>query len=93
MPSTHLNGLRSVDELCVLLCQTDRSVLERREDGRGHVDVVAVPLASPKEPAGQKFAGLDGNGRELQLALQDITDGVDVGHVGLLVDCRDVAPG
>ena len=33
----------------------------------------------------QQLAGLDGHGRQLPLALQDVADGVDVRHVGLLL--------
>lgn len=39
---------------------------------------------SPVEASCQQLAGLDGDRCELPLGFQDVSDGVDVGHVGLL---------
>ncbi len=68
------------------------AVLQWREDGRGHVEVVALHIgALLVQPPGEEDARLDGHRRQLRFPRQNVPHGVDVGHVRLLVDHRNVA--
>ena len=50
-----------------------------------------IELAVSKESLCQQLPRLDGQWCQLVLALQHVTDGVDVWHIRLLIDCWDVA--
>ena len=87
----YLNVLSAVDEFSVLLGQPDGSILQWSEDGGGDVDVVCVRVGVGGEPLGQQLPRLDGHRGQLLLATHHVTDGVDVGDIGLLIHCRDLA--
>merc|ERR1719221_1223223 len=70
----------------VLLCQAAAAVLQGREHGGAHVDVVSQQVGDPGQAPGQQLARLDGHGGQLGLAVQDVADGEDVLHIGLLPD-------
>lgn len=50
-----------------------------------------MQFAAAEEPLGQQLASLDGYGGELMLAQEDVSHGIDVGDIGLLVDDWDIA--
>lgn len=64
---------------------------EQQEDHKSSVSVVTAPThldsGTTVQPLGQQPSCLDGHGGELQLPLQNVTDGIDVRHVGLLFLC------
>mmetsp|Transcript_16225 Transcript_16225/g.63268 ORF Transcript_16225/g.63268 Transcript_16225/m.63268 type:complete len:268 (-) Transcript_16225:507-1310(-) len=71
--------------LCFLLGEAAAAVLDGSEDSGGHVIVIHRGSALRVQALCEELASLDGHGRELQLAVEDVTDGIDVRHVGLLV--------
>lgn len=44
-----------------------------------------LEFGAPVQASCQQLAGLDGYRRQLQLAFQNVSNGVDVGHIGLLL--------
>mmetsp|Transcript_74892 Transcript_74892/g.148828 ORF Transcript_74892/g.148828 Transcript_74892/m.148828 type:complete len:220 (-) Transcript_74892:731-1390(-) len=85
--------------LSVLLRIADSTILERRVDSGGHILVVHLGGIPTVQPLGQEFACLDGDWGELSqrggraegVAVNDITNRIDMGNVGLLIDRRDLA--
>mmetsp|Transcript_141463 Transcript_141463/g.439705 ORF Transcript_141463/g.439705 Transcript_141463/m.439705 type:complete len:230 (-) Transcript_141463:436-1125(-) len=77
--------------LCVRLAVAHGAVLEWGEDRRRDVAVVHELRGSAEEPLRQEAACLDGHGRELRLAVDDVADRMDVRHAGLLVVADELA--
>lgn len=77
--------------LSFFLTATDTTVLKRGEYGGGNVGVVHLLAAPAVEAARQQAAGVDCHRRQLRLALQHVPDGEDIGHIGLLLRCVDLA--
>lgn len=44
-----------------------------------------LEFGAPVQASRQQLAGLDGDRRQLPLAFQNVSNGVDVGHIGLLL--------
>lgn len=44
-----------------------------------------LEFGAPVQASCQQLAGLDGYRRQLPLAFQNVSNGVDVGHIGLLL--------
>lgn len=88
---TYLNLVLAVNHLCIFFSQPNCPILKGCEHCCCHIDVVAVQFAATEEPLGQQLASLDGYGGELMLAQEDVSHGIDVGDIGLLVDDWNVA--
>lgn len=57
---------------------------DRHGDGTRGATAPYLERCALVEAPCQQLASLDGDRRQLQLALQNVPDGVDVGHIGLL---------
>jgi len=88
---TYLNLVLAINHLCIFFSQPNCPILEGCEHCCRYVDVVAVQFAAAEEPLSQQLASLDGYRGELVLAQEDVSHGIDVGNIGLLVDDWDVA--
>mmetsp|Transcript_38834 Transcript_38834/g.125535 ORF Transcript_38834/g.125535 Transcript_38834/m.125535 type:complete len:549 (-) Transcript_38834:176-1822(-) len=97
----HLDVVLAVQLDRLLLGEPDRAVLERCVHRRRHHRVVHQRALPGVQPVGEQLARLDRDRSELgsrrrrveRLAVDDVADGVDVRHVGLLVDRRHLAVG
>jgi len=70
--------------LCLVFSVADGSIFQRSEHSSGYVQIVHLLSGTLEKSPGQEHTGLDGDWRELELTVDNITDGVDVGHIGLL---------
>ncbi|TNN78571.1 hypothetical protein EYF80_011166 [Liparis tanakae] len=59
-------------------------ILSVHGDGTRGATATYLERCALVEAPGQQLASLDGDRRQLPLALQNVPDGVDVGHIGLL---------
>ncbi len=82
---SYLDVLFPKDGLCIFFGQPNRPKLERCEDSSGYIHMVCVRGATTKQALGQQLARLNGHWGELLFALQDVSNGVDVRHFGLLI--------
>mmetsp|Transcript_38645 Transcript_38645/g.115424 ORF Transcript_38645/g.115424 Transcript_38645/m.115424 type:complete len:284 (-) Transcript_38645:1501-2352(-) len=86
-----LHALRPQRLLRVLLAVADGAVLQRGEDRRSNIGVVHELRGAAKEPPREEAPGLNGDGGELGLAVNDVTNRVDVWHTRLFVVADQLA--
>lgn len=76
---------------CVFLRVAHAAILHGGEHGGGHSVVVHLECGASVQATGQANAGLDGHWGQLLAALKHVTNGIDVGHIGLLILNGDLA--
>mmetsp|Transcript_22137 Transcript_22137/g.67169 ORF Transcript_22137/g.67169 Transcript_22137/m.67169 type:complete len:466 (-) Transcript_22137:551-1948(-) len=94
-----LNVIFAVQLDGVLFCEADSAVLQRCVNSGRHVGVVHLHGLAAIQPVCQELTRLDGDRRELGggrrrsegITIDNVTDRIDVGHVGSLVVDRDLA--
>mmetsp|Transcript_16990 Transcript_16990/g.41939 ORF Transcript_16990/g.41939 Transcript_16990/m.41939 type:complete len:422 (-) Transcript_16990:210-1475(-) len=74
-----------------LLRHANAPILQGGKHGGGHQVVVHLQRATVVDALHQAHACLDGHGGQLLASVQHVTDGVDVRHVGHLVDAGNLA--
>ena len=75
--------LLAVLRLCIFLTVSARAVLDGCEHCRGHIYIVHLLGLASEEPLGQEFSSLDGDWCQLELAVEDVADCIDVRDVRL----------
>mmetsp|Transcript_127284 Transcript_127284/g.249401 ORF Transcript_127284/g.249401 Transcript_127284/m.249401 type:complete len:460 (+) Transcript_127284:277-1656(+) len=68
----------------LVLAESNRAELQRREHGRGDIGEVHELRRAAEQPPSKKPAGLDGNRGKLRLPVANIANGVNVRHSGLV---------
>lgn len=71
--------------LGIYFCVSTCTILEGSEDGRWHVNVVHERSLSSEKTVGEQQTCLDGHRGQLQLLMENVTDSINMRHIGLLV--------
>ena len=72
--------------------QAAAAILRRSKDGGGDEVIVHLDLTASKKTASEQLARLDGHGRQLWAAFEDVADSKDVGHVRPFLIVGDKLP-
>ena len=88
-----LNVFTAINHNGILLGQTDGPKLQGSEYRRRSVDVISVGGAGVEQSGCEESSSLDGQRGEFVHATDNVTNGVDVRDVSLLINHWDIASG